>query len=825
MTSADGSVFGRAVLRVEDADILSGRARYVDDLDIPGVLHLVFVRSTVAHGEIRAIDVAEAAAMPGVAAVFTAADLDLAGIRGPMVVNADYARPPLATGKVRFVGDMVAAVVAESRAAAVDAAEHVVVDYAPLPAVVDVEAATEPGAPLQFEDLGTNLASGSRSLLGGDGDPLEGADVVVRGRFENQRMAVLPMEGNAIAVVPGVGDRNAGAAGGPVAAGAAADGSAAGGAAADGSAHDLTVYVGTQMPHGWRNQAAEMFGLDPARLRVVAPHVGGAFGGKVGVIAEHAVAVAVARRLGRPIKWVESRSENLVAMPHGRGQVQYVELGLRRDGTIVGLRCRILGDGGAYAGFGGGLAGWTTKLMAQGPYRIPRIGYDVGCVVTNTTPMGAFRGAGRPEAAAFLERVLDMAADELGIDPAEIRRRNFLPPDAFPYRTLMGAEYDSGDYAAALAEALRLAGHDAVRAEQEERRRREDPKLLGIGLAAYVEVTAGGNQQEWGSVEVHTDGTVTIKAGTSAHGQGHATAFSTLVAERLRVPLEAVRFVQSDTALVPIGGGTGGSRSLQLGGNAVQRAADEVVEAGRALAAQLLEAAEGDIVVSDDGRLGVAGVPARALSWADLAVAGEKQGTPLLAEQKFEQSGATFPFGAHVAVVEVDTETGLVRPLRHVAVDDCGRVLNPLLVAGQQHGGVAQGIGQALWEAVAYDADGNPLTATLADYGLPSAAEFPSFETGSTETPTPHNPHGFKGIGESGTVGSMPAVQNAVVDALSHLGVRHLDPPLTPERVWRAIQAAAAGTLPSPWRQPPAVFETLPGAGTSSTAAQQEADL
>ena len=337
-----------------------------------------------------------------------------------MVVNPAFARPPLAEGRVRFVGDIVAVVAAETRAAAVDAAELVIVDYDPLPAVVDPEAATGPDAPLQFEAVGTNVAAGSREA--GDDDPLAGADVVVRGRFENQRMAVVPMEGNAIAVVPGD----------------------------DGAGHDLTVYVATQMPHGWRNQAVDMFGLDPARLRVVAPHVGGAFGGKAAVAAEHAVAVAVALRLGRPVKWVESRSENLVAMPHGRGQVQYVELGLRHDGTIVGLRCRVIGDAGAYAGFGGGLAGWTTKLMAQGPYRIPRIGYDVATVVTNTTPMGAFRGAGRPEATAFLERILDMAADELGLDPAEIRRRNFLAADGFPHRTVMGATYDSGDYDAAL---------------------------------------------------------------------------------------------------------------------------------------------------------------------------------------------------------------------------------------------------------------------------------------------------------------------------------------------------------------------------------------
>jgi carbon-monoxide dehydrogenase large subunit len=463
--------------------------------------------------------------------------------------------------------------------------------------------------------------------------------------------------------------------------------------------------------------------------------------------------------------------------------------------------------------------------MAQGPYLIPRIGYDVATVATNTTPVGAFRGAGRPEATAFLERVLDMAADELGLDPAEIRRRNFLPADGFPHRTVMGATYDSGDYDAALTEALRLAGYDALRAEQEERRRRGDRLLLGVGVSAYVEVTAGGNGQEWGSVEVHADGTVTVKVGTSAHGQGHATAFAMLVADRLGVPMDAVRFVQSDTAAVPTGGGTGGSRSLQLGGSAVSGAAEAVVAAGRALAAQLLEASEGDIVLSGDGRVGVVGVPARALSWAELATAGEKRGTPLVAEQDFLQPGATFPFGAHVAVVEVDRETGLVRPVRHVAVDDCGRILNPMLVAGQQHGGIAQGIGQALWEAVAYDADGNPLTATLADYGLPSAAELPSFEAANTETPTPLNPLGAKGIGESGTVGSMPAVQNAVVDALSHLGVRHIDTPLTPERVWRAIRAAADGTLPSPWRPPPAVFEGLPLRAETTAAPSEEADL
>jgi carbon-monoxide dehydrogenase large subunit len=775
-----GSLLGNAVARVEDPDFLTGRSGYVDDLRLPGLLHLEFVRSTVAHAVVRGVDVTQARAMPGVVEVFTADDLDLPSVPGLAVVNEAFGRPPLARGRVRFVGDAVAVVVAENRTAGTDAAEAVVVDYEPLPAAVDPEAALRPDAPLQFEAEGTNLASGSRDP---DGDAvLAGAEVVVRGRFVNQRLAVLPLEGNGAAVVPGD----------------------------DGDGHDLTVYVATQMPHFWHTQICELFDLDPERVRVVAPHVGGAFGGKVGVAAEHAVAVAVARRLGRPVKWVETRSENLIAMPQGRGQVQYVELGLRHDGSIVGLRCRIVGDAGAYAGFGGALCQWTTRMMAQGPYRIPRIGYEAATVVTNTTPMGAFRGAGRPEAAAFLERLMDLAADELGIDPVEIRRRNFIGPAEFPYETLMGVTYDSGNYEATLSEALRLAGYDALRAEQEGRRRRNDRLQLGIGVAVYVEVTAGGSATEWASVEVHDDATVTVRVGTSAHGQGHATSFAMIVADRLKVPLEAVRFVQSDTAAVPTGGGTGGSRSLQIGGSAVAKASNAVLAQARALAADLLEADEGDIVVTEDGRLGVAGVPARTFGWADLARASASRGEPLAAALDFDQAGATFPFGAHVAVVEVDVETGFVRSLRHVAVDDCGRVLNPLIVAGQQHGGVAQGIAQALWEEMVHDEDGNPLTATLADYTMPSAAELPSFEVASTETPTPLNPLGAKGIGESGTVGSTPAVQNAVIDALSHLGVRHIDLPCTPERVWRAVKDAAAGTLAPPWRPPPPIFDTLP---------------
>ena len=774
-----GSILGTAVRRVEDPDLLTGRARYVDDLPIEGALHLAFVRSPYPHARIEGIDTADAAAMPGVVAVLTNADLGVDPHHAFAVLNAACARPPLADGKVRFVGEAVAVVVAEHKAQAVDATEAVLVDYEPLDAVVDMEAALQPGAPLQFEELGSNLAAGRADT--GDEDPLEGADTVVRARFENQRIAVVPMEGNAIAVEPGD----------------------------DGDGHQLSVHVSTQMPHGFARLVGSVFGIDRETVRVVTPHVGGAFGGKAGIVAEHSVAIAAARLLGRPVKWVETRSENLVSMPHGRGQVQYVEMGFTSAGDIVGLRCRMIGDAGAYAGFGGGLVMGPTRSMAQGVYRIPRIAYDVAVALTNTTPMGAFRGAGRPEAAALLERIMDIAADELGIDPVALRRRNLLRAEDFPYTTLMGTVYDSGDYDTALSEALRVAGYDDLRREQAARLARGDRRVLGIGVSVYVEVTAGGGSSEYGSVAVGDDGRATVMVGTSGHGQGHPTSFAMLVSDRLGIAMDDITFIQSDTALVPRGGGTGGSRSLQIGGSAVSEAAVGVLEQGRRLAADRLEADVDDIVVTDGGRLGVAGVPSSALSWAELSVAAQEQGEPLQATSDFTQAGATFPFGAHVSVVEVDLDTGGVEPLRHVAVDDCGRILNPLIVSGQQHGGIAQGMAQVLWEQLSYDDAGNPLTTTLAEYGMPSAAELPSFEARNTETPTPLNPLGAKGIGESGTIGSMPAVQNAVVDALSHLGVRHVEMPCTSERVWRAVRDAGAGPVLPPWHEPPAVFETL----------------
>jgi carbon-monoxide dehydrogenase large subunit len=760
--AASGSILGNAVLRKEDPAILEGRARYFDDLAADGLAHVVFVRSTIAHATIESVDVSEAREQPGVLAVYTADDLDLPPVHAFVMLPPVLSRPPLARERVRFVGDIVAAVVAETRGQAVDAAELVVVDYEPLPVVVDAEAALAAEAPILFPEHGSNLAQ--EMDFGSDPTIFDDADLVVSERILSQRLAPVPMEPNGILASP-EGD-------------------------------GLRCEIPTQSAHGVHEPIATAVGLTPDRVRVVVPAMGGGFGAKNGLYPEFAIAAKAALLLDRPVKWTETRSENMVAMVHGRGQDQRVEMGLRRDGTIVGVRARIYQDAGAYPAVGAFLP-FLTRSMGQGTYVIPAVEINTLSAATNTTPTAAYRGAGRPEATQLLERILDIAADELDIDPVEIRKRNFIPPEAFPITTVTGSNYDVGEYAQALDEACRIAGYDDLRAEQAARRARGDTVQLGIGVASYVEVTAGGLFQEYGAIEIHEDGTATATVGTSAHGQGHETAFAMIVQELLGIPMEQVTLVQSDTALVPRGSGTMGSRSLQIGGSALYRAGEEVLAQARTLAAHLLEASTDDIVLTEDGRVGVAGVPASALSWAELATAvkdPERRPAdmePALAHAlDFSQGEATYPFGAHVAVVEVDLETGRVEHVRHVAVDDCGKVLNPLLVAGQQHGGIAQGAAQALWEGVAYDDDGNPLTANLMDYAMPSAAELPSYEASNTETPTPLNPLGAKGIGESGTIGSTPAVHNAVIDAVSHLGVRHIDMPLTAERVWRAVQAA-----------------------------------
>ncbi len=781
-----GSILGTRVLRTEDPRLLTGAVRYVGDLELDRPLHVAFVRSEVAHGLITSIHTADAVAAPGVVAVWTAADLGLAPSHPMVKVHDDFARPPLAVDRVRFVGEPIVAVLAETDAQARDAAALVVVDHEHLDAVVTPFHALADGAPLVHPAHGDNIAV----VVTDEPDPaiFDDADVIVRGRYVNQRIAVAAME--------------------PL--GAAAE------LAPDGR---LVVHGSTQMPHLLRQVLAAALGIDRERVRVVTPAVGGGFGGKVGAYAEQVVVAAAALRTGRPARWTATRTEDMAAMGPSRDQVQYVELGCRRDGTFTGLRVRLLGNAGAYPTIGALLPG-GTKRMSQGTYAFPRIRFDVVVAVTNTVPTGAYRGAGRPEATALLERAVDQAALELGIDPVEIRRRNFLPDDGFPFRTLTGVSYDTGRYDVPLQRALELAGYDDLRREQRRRREAGERVLLGIGLATYVEITAGGSASEYAGLEVDEAGGATLKVGTSPQGQGHQTAFAMIVSEHTGIPVDRISLIAVDTDAVRTGGGTGGSRSLQLGGSAVLRATEALVDKARRLAAHLLEADVGDVVVDTvAGTVGVAGVPASGLDWAGLARAAREvadgvvdhtDGTDGLAAQlDFDQAGATFPFGAHLAVVEVDRDTGFVRLLRHVAVDDCGTVINPLLVEGQQHGGVVAGVGQALFEHVRHDDDGNPVTATFVDYGIPSAADVPSLEVHSTETPTPLNPLGAKGIGEASTIGATPAVQNAVIDAVAHLGIRHLDLPCTPESVWRAIQRAEAGTPPEPWSEPPPVFDRV----------------
>jgi aerobic carbon-monoxide dehydrogenase large subunit len=791
-----GSILGTRVVRTEDPRLLTGAATYVADLALPGKLHAVFARSDAAHGTIRSIHTDDAAGMPGVVAVWTASELGLAPHHGFAKVHDDFARPPLATDRVRFVGEPIAVVFAETFEQGEDAAGLIWADIEPLPAVIDAEDALAIDATVLFPEHGSNQA-----MVITDPEPLDlesTSDVVVRGRYVNQRMAVAPMEPDCCAAAP----------------------------ADDGR---LTVWASTQMPHALHGQLAEALGVSTDEIHIVTPQVGGGFGGKAGVHPEYTVVAAAARRLGRPVVWVPSRSDDMKALPHSRGQIQYAELGCRADGTFTGLRVKLVGDAGAYPTIGAYLP-VGTKRMAHGTYAFEAIEFDVLVATTNTTPMGAYRGAGRPEATALLERLVDQAALELAIDPIELRERNLLGDDVFPFATLTGNTYDSGRYGLPLRTAAAAIGYESLRAEQAERRARGDRTLLGIGVAAYVEITAGGGTSEFGAVEVHDDGSATMFVGTAAHGQGHQTSFAMLVSDQTGIPIDRIALVDGDTDLVPSGGGTGGSRSLQLGGSAVHRATEVLVDQARALAARLLEADPADVVVDTrTGTIGVAGVPSSAFTWAELAARSSSPGTdgsdgaPLRGEFVFDQDGATFPFGAHIAVVDVDADTGAVRLVRHVAVDDCGTVLNPLLVEGQQHGGIAAGVGQALFEEVRYDADGNPITSNFADYAVPSAAELPMFEVYSTETPTPLNPLGAKGIGEAATIGSTPAVQNAVIDALAHLGVRHLDLPCTSERVWQAIRDAEAGTLPDPWRDPPAAFASLPkGDGASATQLDDE---
>ncbi len=753
------SILGHAVLRLEDQRFLTEGGTYVEDLDLPGCLAVYFVRSTVAHATIVSIDTSEAAAAPGVVLVLTGEELGLPPLPqlSPAYPEA-MSRPLLARGTVRFVGEPVAVIVAEDRYLAADAADLVAVDYAVLPALVDPEVSARDEL-LLFPEAGTNVVARSHSPHQAD---FSACEVVVKRRIVNQRIAGAPIEGRS-------------------------------GAAHWDETGRLVHHSSCQGAHPARTVLERIYGLHTEQVRVVVPDVGGGFGSKARPYPEELLLGELARRTGRPVRWTESRSENMVGLGHGRGQIQTVTIGGDRDGRITAYQLDLVQDSGAYPLIGANLPN-MTRAMATGVYDIANAGFDSVSVATTTTPVTAFRGAGRPEAAAAIERAVDLFAAELGLDPVAVRRRNVMVRFDEPYTTAMGTIYDCGDFGRALDLAVDAAGYDELRAEQVRRRAAGDRLLLGIGVAVYVEITAGAGGHEHGTVELLDGGRARVVTGSTPYGTGHVTSWTMLVSDRTGIPMADIEVIHGDTDLVPAGGITGGSRSLQIAGAAVADASTRLVDAARARAADLLEAAVDDVVIDrDNGRFHVAGVPARTVSWADVARAVADDGlASLIGVNEFTAAQPTFPFGAHIAVVEVDRETGQVRLERMIACDDAGTILNPLLVDGQVHGGLGAGISQALAEEIRYDEDGNPLTTTFLDYAILSAADLPSFERVPMETPTWVNELGAKGIGESGTIGSTPAVQNAVIDAVAHLGVSHLDLPCTAQRVWTALAEAAS---------------------------------
>jgi aerobic carbon-monoxide dehydrogenase large subunit len=749
-----GSILGNRVARLEDPRFLTVGGTYVEDVVLPNAAWLTYVRSSWAHARITGIDVSEAKAAPGVVAVLTGddlAELGLAPASGSGVPEG-MRRPFLAVGVVRFVGEAVVAIIAEDRTTGSDAADLVVVDYEPLPVVVDPEAALR-DEHLLFPDVGTNVVH--RFASGSQAD-FAGCEVVVEERIVNQRLSAAPLETRSAAAYWTNDGR-------------------------------LVHYAACQGAHPARDLLATVYDLDSSQVQVVVPDVGGGFGAKSRTFPDEAALGFYARVTGRPVRWTESRSENMVAMAQGRGQIQYARMGGTRDGRITAYQLDVVQDAGAYPVLGARLPA-MTMLMTTGAYDIANAGFSGVSVVTDTMSTTAYRGAGRPEAAVAIERMVDRFAAEVGMDPADVRRRNLVAPFGHRYTTAVGTVYDVGNYPEALERVLRAADYAALRAEQARRRDAGDPGALGIGIATYVEITAAAGGGEFGAVELLDGGRIRVISGSTPTGQGHDTTWAMIVADRTGVALGNVEVIHGDTDRVPRGALTVGSRSVQLGGAAIAEACDALVELGRSAASELLEASVDDVVLDPEaGGFHVAGAPARAVGWAVLAAA---DGAALSVEADHLPAMPTFPFGAHVAVVEVDTETGRVDLRRVVALDDAGRILNPLVAHGQVHGGIAQGAAQALLEAIRYDEEGQPLTTNFADYPVISATELPPLELVHMETPTFVNELGAKGIGESGTIGSIPAVYNAVIDALAHLGVRHLETPLTPERVWAALASA-----------------------------------
>jgi carbon-monoxide dehydrogenase large subunit len=780
---------GAPVKRVEDGRLITGTARYIDDLVLPGAAHVSILRSPYAHARIRGIDTERAKGYPGVVAVFTGQDFaELPAL--PCAWQAggveNFVNTPrlLEPDRVTFTGAGVAAVVAETKTAAEDALELIEVDWEPLDAVVDAERAVEPGAPQIHENAASNIAM---QWSCGDQDAtaraLEEAEVVVSQRLVNQRLIPTPME-----------PRGAAAQHDPV-------------------TGEYTVWMTSQAPHVMRLlMTAFVFGIPETKMRCISPQVGGGFGSKIFLYHEYPLVAAIAAKVGRPVKWMETRRENYTATTHGRDHVSYLEVGARQDGTVTALRVKTFANlGGILSTIAPGIPTTLYGRMLSGCYRIPNIHCEVTGVYTNTAMVDAYRGAGRPEATYVVERAMDLVAAKLGLDPVDVRRKNFIPPDAFPYDPvgiLNGLKYDSGEYDKALDRALAIVGYESFRAEQADARRQG--RYLGIGLSTYVEMCGvapsawiGAMGEGWGAglwesanVRVHLTGKVVVTTGSQSHGQGHETTMAQVAADELGVALEDVTVQHSDTLGTPFGYGSYGSRSAAVGAVALHTSLQRIKEKARRIGAHMLEASVEDVVF-ENGRAHVRGAPEAGKTIQEIAGAaalgyslppGEE---PFLDDTAYyDPPNCTFPFGTHIAVVEVDAETGEVVLRRYVAVDDVGRVINPLIVEGQIHGGIAQGVAQALWEGAAYDENGQLLTSSMMDYAIPKAAFLPTLELERTETPTDVNALGVKGAGETGTIASTPAVVNAVVDALSPLGITHVDMPLTPERVWRTIEQA-----------------------------------
>jgi len=776
------AIFGARVKRKEDPRLITGKGTYVADITPLGCLYVAFLRSPHAHARIKSINASKALSMKGVIAVYIGQDikgkLNPVPTGWPIATDPPIKIPkyyPLPLDKVRFQGEPVAAVVAENYYIARDALDAIEVEYEPLPTVVNQEEAVKESAPLLYDDIPNNT-SFVWELKGGDVDSaFKEADLIIEKRMVNHRLQPTPMESRAV-----VAQYNS-------------------------ATNELTMWITTQAPHIHRLLISGILNMPENKIRVIAPDVGGGFGSKIPTYGVDALVAFIAKELKRPVKFVEDRRENYLATAHGRDHIQYVQLAAKKDGRILGLKVTSYANLGAYLSTAApGVPTYLFGLMLSGAYKIKAVNCKVYGVLTNTAPVDAYRGAGRPEATYLVERMVDILAQRLKMDPAELRKINFIKHDEFPYVVCTGIQYDSGNYERTLEKALQLVEYKKMRGEQA--KARAEGKLIGIGISSYVEICGLGPSRavrgtgfslglyESATVRVHPSGKVTVYTGTSPHGQGEETAFAQIVAEEFGISIDDVEVVHGDTAMIPWGMGTYGSRTVPVGGGAIAIAAKKIIEKAKKIAANMLEVKEEDLAF-EKGRFYVKGAPSRGVSFQEVALASY-QGEQLPAGMEpgleattfYDPENFTFPFGTHVCVVEIDKDTGQINILKYVAVDDCGRQINPMIVEGQVHGGIAQGLAQAIWEEAVYDNSGNLITATLQDYAMPTAMEIPSFITDSTVTPSPHNPLGVKGVGETGTIASTPALVNAVVDALSHMGIDHIDIPLKPERIWKLLK-------------------------------------